>query len=162
MSTIGHADGDYDTLPSQAGPANFRFCWVILVRTWTCSQQRAGFCGHIDVAGLRHGTRERASGFLTRVAILATGHEHCSYAFDYAIFFAPTADWPENSTPHRARRVLDHPWQRTDSSCASRRSPERARPLRSPLASLASRRGSYATPASAPWQHCQIATGPST
>jgi hypothetical protein len=66
--------------------------------------------GRIEMIALRNATRERAFGFLPLLAMPATGHEHSTHAFEYAILFTPSGDWRDNNISEVARSIVDSPW----------------------------------------------------
>ena len=78
-----------------------------------CSMPGAVSCqpdGRIELIALRNATRERAFGFLPLLAMPATGHEHSTHVFEYAILFTKSGDWRDNNIPGVARSMVDSPW----------------------------------------------------
>lgn len=66
--------------------------------------------GRLEIIALRNATRERAFAFLPLLAMPATGHEHSTHSFEYAICFTQSGDWRDNRIPVVARSILDSPW----------------------------------------------------
>ncbi|MCK5793352.1 MAG: hypothetical protein KAH12_01500, partial [Anaerolineales bacterium] len=65
--------------------------------------------GHIELVAMRNATREKIFGLIGIPGNPASGHEHESYAFEYALLFTENGDWQDNSLPLLADKFKS-PW----------------------------------------------------
>jgi hypothetical protein len=70
--------------------------------------------GTLELVALRNATRERAFGLVPILCTPASGHEHSSYAFQYALWFTPAGGWQENGLIPLVRGVGLEPWGNGD------------------------------------------------
>ena len=59
---------------------------------------------------MRNATREKAFGLIKLPANPASGHEHESYAYEYALLFTEKGNWQENNLHQLARDISNTPW----------------------------------------------------
>jgi len=65
--------------------------------------------GRIELVAMRNATREKAFGLIHLPANPASGHEHESYTFEYALLFTEKGNWRDNDIFLLARE-LSSPW----------------------------------------------------
>jgi hypothetical protein len=66
--------------------------------------------GQIELVAMRNATREKAYGLINLPANPASGHEHESYAFEYAFLFTGKGNWQDNKLHLLAREISNSPW----------------------------------------------------
>jgi hypothetical protein len=66
--------------------------------------------GGVELVALRNATRERAYRIIPLPANPATGYEHETHTFEYAILFTSAGDWKENHLPSLEREIFEPPW----------------------------------------------------
>ena len=66
--------------------------------------------GQLELVAMRNATREKALGLIGIPGNPASGHEHESYAFEYALLFTENGDWQDNNLHLLARNIANSPW----------------------------------------------------
>lgn len=66
--------------------------------------------GKVELVAMRNATREKAFGLIKLPATPVNGHEHESYAFEYAFLFTKKGSWQDNNLPRLARDISNTSW----------------------------------------------------